>query len=135
MSEHNDSPDMRRIVGGLLLYLGRLIFAVATIFLCTHLLFGTPRQFVRIGVGLAVATLLLISAACLVRDFRWLWRVPVTGVAIAGVVIAGAIFTLYFCRQPHSLNSYEFGIAVIGIIVFAGSLVLLRRCRRVYGRV
>ena len=134
MSKHLDSSDKRRMSAAVLMIFGRLTFAIAAFYLCTYFLFQWPSQIFRIGAGLGVGMCLLLAAAFLLRDFRWLWQMPVIGIAIAGLSIAGAMFKLYYHRQPHSLSSYEFGVAVVSITVFAGSVALLRVCRQVYGR-
>jgi len=126
-----DPSDKRPMAAAVLIIFGRLCFAIGTICLCTHFLFGQPPALLRIGVGLAAALLMLLLAAFLLRDFRWLWQMPVIGFAVAGLAMAGTMSRLYFIRQPHSLSSYEFGVGVAGLIAFAGSAVLLRRSRKV----
>jgi len=133
MSETSESSDGRRITAAVLILLGRLTFAIATVYALTHFIFGRPPQLWRIGVGFAAATALLLGAASLLRDFRWLWQIPVISLTLAGLVIGGFMVRLYFAREPHQLNSTESWIAAVGLVAFAGGVVLLRLRRKLSG--
>jgi hypothetical protein len=118
------------MTAAVLLIFGRLCFAGAAVYFFTHFLFGGPPQLLGIGIVLAVATLLLLASAFLIRDFGWLWQMPVIGIAVAGLAIGAAMLKLYFARQPHLLDSFESGVTVVSLAAFAGSVALLRRCRK-----
>jgi len=114
------------VLGGV----GRLVLALAAAFGLTHALWGYPPDARRIYLGLVAAAVLLAGAACIVRDPRWLLQVAVWGLAVACVILVGAIARVYFARSPRALWDRELyaGIAALAFFVFA--CIYLRRERR-----
>ena len=121
------SSDKRLTGAGFLIVLGRLCFAITTICIFSRLLFGWPPHLFPIMIGLAMAVALLLLAGYLLRDFRWLWQMPVIAVAFAGLAIGCAMFKQYFACQPHHLTFYEAYVGFLGLVTFGGCVILFRR--------
>ncbi len=98
-----------------LVILGRMIFLAAVSYGLIYLLWGYPLDVRRIYIGLLTATALLGGAACIIRDFCWLYDVIIWTCATACVVITAVILTLCLERSPHSLSDRE---------LFAGAAAL-----------
>jgi hypothetical protein len=114
MSKGLKSLDKRRMSAISLIFFGRFFFVFTAIYAFSHILFGWPPHLFGIVIGIMVAAVLLLLAAYLLRDFGWLWQMPVIGIAFAGLTIGGSIFKVYFARHPHHLTTYEACVGLLG---------------------
>jgi hypothetical protein len=126
----NPSPSPtvgRGIALAVLIVTGRFTLAVALAYGLAHMVWGYPADIRRILWGLAAAAAMLVAAAWLVKDLAWLLHVVVWAVAVACLLIVGAVVSAYFHRAPHALRAPELNVAVAALGVLALSYVFLRR--------
>jgi hypothetical protein len=129
-ARQNRPSDTRLLAGAVFVIVGRLVLVIASGFGLTYVTFQSGLNPLRILLGFAIAVLILVVAAYLVREFRWSVEMPVFGLAGGTLILGAALIWLYLHREPHYLTLYEASILAICFCGFGLSLFWLRRGRR-----